>query len=180
MKVLDLHCARNHTFEGWFGSEADFQSQLVRGLVECPLCADKTITKMLSAPRLNLGATQPASEVAAEQPAAASSSTVPVSDAATPAQDGAMPPLTDLTTSLLSERNTELQAAWLKMVRHVVANTEDVGNQFAEEARKIHYGEAKERGIRGQATRDETEALLEEGIAILPVTLPSGLTGPLQ
>jgi len=91
-----------------------------------------------------------------------------------------MPPLTDLTTSLLSERNTELQAAWLKMVRHVVANTEDVGNQFAEEARKIHYGEAKERGIRGQATRDETEALLEEGIAILPVTLPSGLTGPLQ
>ena len=52
-----------------------------------------------------------------------------------------------------------MQAAWLKMVRHVMANTEDVGERFAEEARKIHYGETEERGIRGQASRAETEAL---------------------
>ena len=54
MKVLDLHCAHQHSFEGWFSSEDDFQSQLARGLVTCPMCGDANITKMLSAPRLNL------------------------------------------------------------------------------------------------------------------------------
>jgi hypothetical protein len=68
----------------------------------------------------------------------------------------------------------------LQMVRHVMANTEDVGTQFAEEARKIHYGEADHRNIRGQASREETEALLEEGIDILPLPVPAGLKEPLQ
>src|SRR5574343_1828124 len=54
MKVLDLHCALDHAFEGWFASEADFQDQLARGLVECPLCGSREIRKVLSAPRLNL------------------------------------------------------------------------------------------------------------------------------
>jgi hypothetical protein len=55
MKVLDLQCAHLHVFEGWFSSEADFQKQQGRGLIECPVCANATITKMLSAPRLNFG-----------------------------------------------------------------------------------------------------------------------------
>ena len=75
---------------------------------------------------------------------------------------------------------SEMQLAWLKMVQHVMANTEDVGKQFAEEARKIHYGESQERAIRGQASADETEALLEEGIAVLPLPIPASLKGPLQ
>jgi len=62
----------------------------------------------------------------------------------------------------------------------VLANTDDVGERFAEEARKIHYGEAKERGIRGQASRAETESLLEEGIAVMQLPLPEALKGPLQ
>ncbi|MEY3944647.1 MAG: hypothetical protein RL697_660 [Pseudomonadota bacterium] len=74
----------------------------------------------------------------------------------------------------------QIQAAMLKMVRHVMANTEDVGNRFAEEARKIHHGEAQERSIRGQASREETEALLDEGIDILPLPVPAGLKEPLQ
>ena len=53
MKVLDLQCGLRHSFEGWFGSEEAFQSQLARGLVECPMCADKAVVKMPSAPRLN-------------------------------------------------------------------------------------------------------------------------------
>ncbi len=73
-----------------------------------------------------------------------------------------------------------LQAAWMKMVRHVMANTEDVGARFAEEARKIHYGEAEHRNIRGQASREETQALLDEGIDILPLPVPAGLKEPLQ
>ena len=74
----------------------------------------------------------------------------------------------------------ELQAALLKMVRHVVANTEDVGSQFADEARKMHYGETEQRNIRGQATPEETQELLEEGIQVMPLPLPESLKGPLQ
>jgi hypothetical protein len=73
-----------------------------------------------------------------------------------------------------------LQAAWMQMVRHVMANTEDVGERFPEEARKIHYGETEERSIRGQASREETESLLEEGITVMPLPVPKGLKGPLQ
>jgi len=74
----------------------------------------------------------------------------------------------------------ELQAAWLALVRNIVANTDDVGYQFAEEARKIHYGETKERGIRGKASRAQTESLIEEGIAVMPLPLPEAFKGTLQ
>jgi hypothetical protein len=47
MKVLDLRCVQQHSFEGWFASEEDYASQLARGLVSCPLCGDATIQKML-------------------------------------------------------------------------------------------------------------------------------------
>lgn len=146
MKVLNLQCSHGHGFEGWFASEDDFQDQLARGLVECPLCADAQVSKLPSAPRLNLGAAEPQ---AARQ-------------------------------EVVSAPSDKLQAAWMQMVRQVMANTEDVGERFAEEARKIHYGESEDRGIRGQASREETESLLEEGIAALPLPLPKGLKGPLQ
>ena len=146
MKVLNLQCSNSHSFEGWFASEDDFQGQLGRGLVECPLCGDTGVSKMLTAPRLNLGAAQPA-----------------------PRQE-----------EVMSAPDAALQAEWLKMVRHVMANTEDVGERFAEEARRIHYGETGERGIRGQASREETEALVEEGIAVLPLPIPKALKEPLQ
>jgi hypothetical protein len=74
----------------------------------------------------------------------------------------------------------QLQAALLKMVRHVVANTEDVGDSFPEEARKMHYGETQSRNIRGHATREETEELIDEGIAVMPLPLPDVLKEPLQ
>ena len=146
MKVLNLQCSHSHDFEGWFASEDDFQGQLARGLVECPMCGDTAVSKMLSAPRLNLGAAAPAES----------------------RQD------------VVSVPQNELQVAWLKMVRHVMANTDDVGERFAEEARRIHYGEAEQRGIRGQASVEETEALLEEGIGVLPLPIPKALKGPLQ
>jgi hypothetical protein len=73
-----------------------------------------------------------------------------------------------------------LQATWMALVRKILANTVDVGYQFAEEARKIHYGETKERGIRGKASRAQTESLLEEGIAVLPLLLPEAFKETLQ
>jgi hypothetical protein len=88
-------------------------------------------------------------------------------------------PATNLTSSDVGSVQ-QLQAAMLQMVRHVMAHTEDVGPQFAEEARKIHYGEKEERSIRGQATREETEALIEEGIDVVSLPVPDHLKGPLQ
>ena len=73
-----------------------------------------------------------------------------------------------------------MQAAWLQAVRHVMANTVDVGERFAEEARRIHYGEVDMRAIRGQATRAEAKALVEEGIDVMSIPLPEALKGPLQ
>ena len=75
---------------------------------------------------------------------------------------------------------TQLQAAWMKMVRHVMSNTEDVGEQFPQEARKMHYGESEHRNIRGQATPEQTQALLEESVAVLPLVVPDALKEPLQ
>ena len=161
MKVLDLQCTHLHVFEGWFASEDDFQSQLLRQLISCPMCGDLQITKKLSAPRLNLTTTR--QEVA--QPASASVATEP-----------ALAPAVDATPN----PETELQAALLKVVRHVVANTEDVGSGFAEEARKMHYGEAEHRNIRGHATPQEREELIDEGIPVLPLPMPESVKETLQ
>lgn len=145
MKVLDLHCAQQHGFEGWFANEEVFQQQLQAGQVECPFCGNTQVRKKISAPRLNLGAGRPE-----------------------PKQD------------VVTMPDASLQAAWLKMARHVLANTEDVGARFAEEARRIHYGESEERGIRGQASAEQAQALVEEGIGVLPLPLPKVLKEPLQ
>jgi hypothetical protein len=62
-----------------------------------------------------------------------------------------------------------------KFIEHLIANTEDVGNEFPEEARKIHYQEAPERKIRGNASHDEVEELREEGIEVVAVPVPRHL-----
>ena len=157
MKVLDLQCNHQHSFEGWFGSEEDFQSQLARGFVQCPMCSNADITKMLSAPKFNLGhAVEPSfSEVKKE------SAVLPASP-------------------LSTEVSTVMQAAWLEVAKHVMANTEDVGNSFASEARKIHYGEADERAIRGHATPDQTMELIEEGIDVMSLPIPESLKRPIN
>lgn len=149
MKVLDLQCAQRHVFEGWFASEDDFLNQCDRGLVTCPVCADARITKMLSAPRLNLMASR-------------GSSTPPSTNESDSAADSVE------------------QAAWLALARHVIEQTDDVGTQFAEVARRIHYGEVQSRAIRGQASPAQTAALIEEGIAVAPLLLPEVFKGQLQ
>ena len=175
MKVLNLQCALQHDFEGWFGSEDDFQSQLARGLVECPICGDTQITKQLSAPRLNLSTSRRDREVPAPALPAASDSSAQAQASARGEQAGS-----GATSSVTSMSPAQMQAAWLQAVQHVMANTEDVGQRFAEEARKMHYGESEERGIRGQATPEQTRDLMEEGIAVMPLPIPDALKGPVQ
>jgi hypothetical protein len=177
MKVLDLQCALGHSFEGWFGSQSDYDTQRAGGLVTCPVCNDSEITKMLSAPRLNLGhsaAPEPKPGQGALAAGAGGAADNPPTRAAEPSS--APQALPDVPPEVLQE----MQAAMMKVVRHVMANTEDVGSQFAEEARKIHYGEREERNIRGQATREETEALLDEGIDVMALPVPENLKGTLQ
>ncbi|MBN4664961.1 DUF1178 family protein [Pandoraea nosoerga] len=168
MKVFDLRCAKEHTFEGWFGSEDDYLSQQARGLVSCPVCGETEIVRMPSAPRLNLsGATPPVGEARARAGGGTEgTSGAGVSHAPVPPE--------------LAEARRELQSLWMKAVRHVMANTEDVGANFAEEARKIHYHEAPERNIRGTASREEARALAEEGIEVMMLPLPDSAKETLQ
>jgi hypothetical protein len=143
MKVFDLHCdALGHVFEGWFASHEDYDSQQARGLVSCPVCGSDKISKRLSAPRLNEGHLR-------EQPAA------PVAPAAKGQADPA--------------RMARLQAEVLQQVRAMVAKAENVGPRFAEEARRIHEGEAQERAIRGTSTPEERRELTEDGIDFMSV-----------
>ncbi len=151
MKVLNLRCAGGHLFEGWFSSDDEFIDQNGRGAIECPLCADRIIARMPGAPRLNLSGGKEPTESAASTEAAQ-----------------------------MPDRASELQSRWLKLARHVLETTEDVGNRFAEEARRMHYGEIGHRGIRGEASAQERQALLEEGIEVVPLALPVGLKGPIQ
>ena len=70
--------------------------------------------------------------------------------------------------------------AWLAVARELVARTTDVGDQFSEQARKMHYQEVASRPIRGTASPDETRALLDEGIEVVPLMLPESLKDILQ
>lgn len=76
--------------------------------------------------------------------------------------------------------NPAAQAEFLKALRHVMANTEDVGERFADEARAMHYGDTEQRSIRGQASREEAIELLEEGIEVMPLLLPAAVKETLQ
>ena len=159
MKVLNLCCAQGHGFEGWFASEDDFLGQTGRGAIECPLCSDQAITRLPSAPRLNLSGARP--------PAAAASAAAASSGAAS----AAAAPVAEPTAA-------DLHAMWLRTVQQVIKNTEDVGEHFPEVARRIHYGETAQRGIRGQASAEERAALADEGIEVMPLPMPAGLKGP--
>jgi len=147
MKVLNLGCAHDHRFEGWFASDDDFVSQCGRGMVACPLCDDHAITRLPSAPRLNISRQR--------DEAALASAPAEIEQARALGQ-------------------------WLRSVRQMMRNTEDVGERFPEEARRIHYGEVQQRGIRGQATRADAEALRDEGIEVMAVAVPEPLKGSVQ
>ena len=179
MKVLNLRCAAEHRFEGWFGSEADYLEQTERGLVACPLCGNNTVHRMPSAPHVLSASARAASapiearERAAAESAEASASAPEVASEVVEAAAAAP-------TAALGGNQHTLQSAWLRAVQHVIKNTDDVGTQFAEEARRIHYGEADDRAIRGQATADEAAALQDEGIEVMAIPMPAALKGTLQ
>ena len=160
MKVLDLRCGAGHTFEGWFASEEDYGSQRERGLLDCPVCGNAEVMRLPSAPRLNLSGARAPEPAPAQAPESAG---------------GAAPaPATDLAVhGSAAQRFVEAVAELLK-------NTQDVGPRFAEEARRIHYGESDAKAIRGQTTPQEREALADEGIEVFTLPVPVPPKTPLQ
>jgi hypothetical protein len=149
MIVFDLLCANQHRFEGWFGSAADFDSQKKRRLLECPTCSSSSVKRIPSAARFNLGAQEPAKP----QPQAAK----PVEK--TPDMAGKDP-------------FAIAQMLYSRMLDELLTKSEDVGKDFPAEARKIFYEQTPARAIRGQATDEEHEELVDEGIPVARIPLP--------
>ena len=156
MIVFNLSCDQDHRFEGWFGSSDDYESQSRRGLVTCPICGSVKVQKGLSAPRLNFMAR---GEVT---PPGTSTDMVVRPEPAPLAPE-------HIATQAVQEK---MRAMLHEVVQHVMQNTENVGRDFPEEARKIHYNEAPARSIRGIASREEAQALEDEGIAVATLPMP--------
>lgn len=156
MIVLDLSCANEHRFEGWFASSAAFESQLARGLVNCPVCNGTEVRRLPSAPYV-----QTRGAPALEAPPGRASAPTQRTSTAITASPSPAPDAGTLAPAAVAEL--------LGALRRMAKAAEDVGERLPEEARRIHHGEAEARDIRGAASRDEIEELLEEGIMVLPV-----------
>lgn len=165
MIVFDLKCNHGHTFEGWFRSSGDFDSQSDSNLIACPACGTSEVGKAIMSPNV---ATKGNQKIAlAKKPEA---KPVTIGEART-----AMSSDEEITAAIAPDLPQELQdqmeELFAKVQKHVEENCTYVGDDFSEEARKIHYGESDTVGIYGEASEDETLELIEEGIDILP--LPS-------
>lgn len=140
----NLVCEAAHGFECWFPSSDSYETQISRGLVTCPQCGSATVLKAMMAPMV------------ARKDRAEVSLPAPVPEA--PVQ-------------VISEPERKLREMIKALHQQVAAHSEHVGDRFAEEARKIHYGEAEGRSIYGQTSVGEARALIEEGIDIAPLPM---------
>lgn len=145
MIVFDLQCDHGHRFEGWFGSSADYASQRERGFVSCPQCGSAQVDKAPMAPAVPAKGNRRSES----EPAARQLSNQPM----TPEVEKALVKLAAAQASALK------QSTW-------------VGDKFAEVSRKMHYGEAVEKPIHGQASLDEAKSLVDEGIPVAPLPFP--------
>ena len=178
MKVLDLACPSGHVFEGWFAGEADFQHQLSTGWLTCPMCGSSQIAKRLSAPRLNLST--PSSRGLHAQ--------LPDGRAGVPTEHFPATDEVDNATSMptpVAAREATQMARWNALVSAALgvlaAQAHDVGDAFAQEARRMHRGESEAKSIRGRTTEREAHELREEGIPVVQLTSSdSGPSGTLQ
>ncbi len=147
MIVFDLLCARGHRFEGWFNSAADFASQGERELLSCPSCGSTQVERVPSATRANLGAQPPQESKQPKQPVK------------TPDMEGKDP-------------FAIAQMLYSRLLDEIFSKSEDVGKAFPDEARRIYYQETPARAIRGQATQQEHDDLVDEGIPVARLPIP--------
>jgi hypothetical protein len=161
MILYSLHCSRDHEFEAWFRNGATYDAQVAAGEVSCPQCADTAVAKSPMSPRIGGG-----HAAAEERPAAREE--VPQADAAVPAAKAVPKAVMDPRLREMAR----LRAAMLAMKKMVQDNCDYVGPEFANEARRIHHGEADERAIYGEATDEEAEALADEGVEVGRIPWP--------
>lgn len=146
MIVFNLGCENHHRFEGWFVSGEEFERQLGRKLITCPLCGNAKVVRLPHATYIKTGGSEHAPRA------------VPV--VGTPQQ------YANVGREVLS-----------RLIEHIIEHTEDVGAEFPEEARKIYYCEAPDRRIRGTASREDVEALKDEGIEVVALPIPAHRMG---
>jgi hypothetical protein len=151
----NLVCAKGHEFESWFAGSSAYDKQARRGLIECPMCGSTKVEKALMTPRL-------------ARSAKSKSIAPPVAESATAAAEPAAPEA-PAPVAVISPQEQELRTKLKELREHLVKNAENVGQQFPEEARKMHYGEKEHRSIYGTATPDDARALHEEGIEFAPL-----------
>ncbi|MBC8791375.1 MAG: DUF1178 domain-containing protein [Tagaea sp. CACIAM 22H2] len=149
MIVFDLQCRKKHRFQSWFKDGASFDRQAKRGLVECPVCGDVKIEKALMAPRL-AGTKKSRKRLPVPAEAVASEAATQVAAGPDPA------------TAKAAELHKELA----KLREHVEKNFENVGGDFAEQARAMHYGEREHKNIYGETTDEQARELVEEGVPV--------------
>lgn len=151
MIVYDLACTDGHRFEGWFGSSADFEDQRARGLLACPTCGASDVSKAPMAPAVP-------SKGNSRQEVLPAETRPPEARAMA---NGPMPPQVQQALAALAKAQAEAlkSSTW-------------VGDKFAEETRKMHYGERDEAPIHGQASLAEAKALIEEGVPVAPLPFP--------
>ncbi len=150
MILYRLRCAKGHEFDGWFKDSKAYERQERKSLIGCAVCGEPKVERALMAPRLG----RKGGKVVEVE--------VPAADVPVPAPVPS--PEQQQMAALARQMPKELREALLKVRAEVEKNCEHVGDKFAEEARKIHYGESDKRGIYGETTDDEAEALAEEGI----------------
>lgn len=142
MIVFDLCCSEGHRFEGWFGSSDDYMSQQDRGLVTCPTCGCSQVDKAPMAP-----AVPAKGNTRSGQP-------------------------TQMVRGEMPEEVKEALKALAQAQAKALEKSTWVGSDFTEKARSMHYGEADEAPIHGQASKEEAEEMLAEGIAVAPLLFP--------
>ena len=148
-----LTCDKGHDFESWFQDSASYDKQAKRGLVACPYCGSGKVEKAVMAPRLS-GARKRKQSAEAPAPTAAPEA----AQEKTP-------------VAMISPQEQELRGKLKELRDHLTKNADHVGTKFPEEARKMHYGEAKHRSIYGEASPDEAKKLAEEGIEFHPLPI---------
>ncbi|MGF1631665.1 MAG: DUF1178 family protein [Kiloniellaceae bacterium] len=146
MIVFDLKCRKDHVFEAWFPDSASFAAQVDGGKVLCPVCGSRKVTKALMAP--NVAKTKGRAAARPSEGSGSAEAAVAVAE---------------------TEKAGELRRRLRDLRDHVEQSCDYVGGQFAEEARKIHYGETDARGIYGETSDAEAKALKDEGIEVARV-----------
>jgi hypothetical protein len=151
-----LVCAKGHAFESWFQNSDAFDRQAKRALIACPSCGSLKVEKALMTPQLAR------KDNSRTRRAAAASPETP--QAAPAAGDSLNTPV-----AIVSEREREFRAKLKELRDHLTRNSDNVGQKFPEEARKMHYGEIEHRSIYGEASAEDAKALHEEGIEFHPL-----------